>query len=100
MCSFGTATTRCSSSICGACRPRALRQQPAGAWHRLRLAAEQNTGAILVQSAAGFVPAVPWRLALQAAAGLGELRRPRGPGGGLAVEVERGHAEAREELAG
>jgi hypothetical protein len=81
--------------------PRALRQQPTGAWHRLRIAAEQNSGAVLVQSAVGFVPAVPWRLALRTATHLGELRRPRADRvAALAVQVERGHAAAREELAG
>jgi hypothetical protein len=80
---------------------RALRQQPAGAWHRLRLAVEQNSGAVLVQSATGFVPAVPWRLALRTAAGLDELRRPRAArAAALTVEVERGHAAAGEERAG
>jgi len=80
---------------------RALRQQPAGAWHRLRLAVEAQAGAVLVQSSTGFVPAVPWRLALRATAGLDELRRPRAErAAALAVEVERGHAGAREERAG
>jgi RecA/RadA recombinase len=80
---------------------RALRQQPAAAWHRLRLAAEQNAGAVLVQSPAALVPAVPWRLALRAAAGLDDLRRPRAErAAALAVAVERGHARAGEELAG
>lgn len=80
---------------------RILRQQPAGAWHRLRLAAEQNPGAVLVQSAAGVVPAVLWRLVLRTPAGLGDLRRTRAErAAGLAVEVERGHAGAGEELAG
>ena len=80
---------------------RILRQQPAGAWHRLRLAAEQNPGAVLVQSAAGLVPAVPWRLVLRTPATLDALRRTREErGAALTVEVERGHAEAGEELAG
>ena len=80
---------------------RVLRQQPAGAWHRLRLAAEQNPGAVLVQSAAGLVPAVPWRLVLRAPASLRDLGRTRAERvEGLAVEVERGHAGAGEELAG
>jgi hypothetical protein len=80
---------------------RALRQQPAAAWHRLRLAAEQNPGAVLVQTATGLVPAVPWRLALRTPAPLGALRRARAERvAALTVEVERGHAEAREELAG
>jgi hypothetical protein len=81
--------------------PRVLRQQPSSVWHRLRLTAEQNTGAVLVQSAAAFVPAVPWRLALRTVAGLHELRRPRADRvAALAVHIERGHADAREELAG
>jgi len=72
---------------------RVLRQQPASAWHRLRLAAEQNPGAVLVQSAAGIVPAVPWRLVLRTPAVLANLRRPRAERvAALAVEVERGHA--------
>ena len=80
---------------------RALRQQPSGAWHRLRLSAEQNPGAVLVQSAAGFVPAVPWRLVLDTPAALGELRRTRAERlAALAVRVERGHAAGREERAG
>lgn len=80
---------------------RALRQQPASAWHRLRLAAEQNPGAVLVQSTAGFVPAVPWRLVLRTPAALGDLRRTRAERvAALAVGVERGHAGAGEELAG
>jgi len=80
---------------------RVLRQQSSGVWHRLRLAAEQNPGAVLVQSAAGFFPAVPWRLVLRTSAHLGELRRTRAERAvALAVEVERGHADTREELAG
>ena len=80
---------------------RILRQQPAGAWHRLRLAAEQNAGAVLVQSEAGFVPAVPWRLALRTPTGLGGLRRTHAERiAALTVEMERGHAAAREKLAG
>jgi hypothetical protein len=80
---------------------RVLRRQPAGAWHRLRLSAELNPGAVLVQSAAGFVPAVPWRLVLRTPARLDDLRRTLAERMEvLAVEVERGHAAAGEELAG
>lgn len=80
---------------------RILRQQPTSAWHRLRLAAEQNPGAVLVRSATGFFPAVPWRLVLRTTAHLGDLRRTRADRvAALTAEVERGHAGAREELAG
>ena len=80
---------------------RILRQQPASVWHRLRLAAEQNPGAVLVRSAAGFFPAVPWRLVLRTGAHLGDLRQTRAERvAALVAEVERGHAGAREELAG
>lgn len=80
---------------------RVLRQQHSSAWHRLRLAAEQNAGAVLVESSVGFVPAVPWRLVLRTAAALGELRRPRAARiAALTAEVERGHGVARGELAG
>ena len=80
---------------------RVLRQQPASAWHRLRLAAQPNPGAVLVQSAAGFVPAVPWRLALRTPAGLADLRRTRAERvAALTVAVERGHLGSTEELAG
>lgn len=80
---------------------RVLRQQPSSAWHRLRLSAEQGAGAVLVQSAAGFVPAVPWRLTLGVAAGLSALRRTRVDRiAALAVSVERGHSDTREERAG
>ena len=80
---------------------RVLRQQSSSAWHRLRLTAEQNAGAVLVQSASGFVPAVPWRLVLRGSAGLGELRRTRAERiTALQVEVVRGQGHTREELAG
>ena len=80
---------------------RQLRQQPAAPWHRLRLAVQTNPGALLVQSSAGCVPAVPWRLALRTPAELPAQRRPRAERvAALAVEVERGQADTREELAG
>jgi hypothetical protein len=80
---------------------RSLRQLPAGVWHRLRLAAEQNPSAVLVQSATGFFPAVPWRLVLRTTAHLDDLRRTRADRvAALVAEVERGHACVREELTG
>jgi len=80
---------------------RQLRQQPATVWHRLRLAAERNAGAVLVQSSAGVVPAAPWRLALRAPATLSELRQTRAERvAELVVEVERGYGVEREEKAG
>ena len=80
---------------------RTLRQQPSHAWHRLRLSAEQSPGAVLVQSVQGFVPAVPWRLALRSVATLSALRATRVDRlTSLTVDVERGHALRGEELAG
>ena len=80
---------------------RELARSPAPVWHRLRLAAQPGPGAVLVQSTAGCVPAVAWRLVLRAPATLGDLRRPQAErAAALAVEVERGHADTRGELAG
>jgi len=80
---------------------RTLRQQPSAAWHRLRLAAEQHPGAVLVQTAFSLVPAVPCRILLSGPARLGELRRPRSERmAALRVELARGHGKLREELAG
>lgn len=80
---------------------RELSRQPAPVWHRLRLAAQPNPGAILVQSAAGCVPAVAWRLVLRTPAALPGLRRPQAErAAALTVEVERGHADARGEQTG
>ncbi len=77
--------------------PRQLRQQPSGAWHRLRLAAQPHPGAVLIQSDRGLVPAVPWRLVLRQSPALRDLRRPqRERAGELTVEVERGHVRGTE----
>src|SRR5580658_2921995 len=43
---------------------RALWKTPATLWHRLRCATEGGPVAVLVQSPAPLVPAVPWRLVL------------------------------------
>ena len=70
---------------------RALRQQPNGIWHRLRLAAEQHPAAVLVQSSAAVVRSAPWRLVLREPAALAALRRPRAErAAALAPELERG----------
>ncbi len=76
---------------------RRLRQQPSGAWHRLRLAVQPQPGAVLIQSDQALVPAVPWRLVLRHPPTLRDLRRTqRERTDGLTVEVERGHAYGTE----
>ncbi len=72
---------------------RSLRQQPSSAWHRLRLAAQAQPGAVLIESDRGLVPAVPWRLILRQSPALRDLRRPQSDRAeGMMIEVERGHA--------
>lgn len=78
---------------------RTLRQQPSNVWHRLRLSAEQNSGAVMVQTEVGVVPAVPWRLSLGVPLCLGDLRRTREERMvSLSASVSRGHITAREEM--
>ena len=76
---------------------RALRSPPASHWHRLHRAA-----AILVQTTADLVPAVPWRLALREPLGLDARRATRDDlVARLQVEMTRGHVHVHaEELAG
>ncbi|MDB6095562.1 MAG: hypothetical protein JWM32_3124 [Verrucomicrobia bacterium] len=81
--------------------PRALKQQPASAWHRLRLASEQNAGAVLIQTRVGFFPAVPWRLILSQPVKLAELRTARVRRmAHLDVQIARGHGALEEEKTG
>jgi len=81
---------------------RALRSPPASHWHRLHRAAESRPAAILVQTTADLVPAVPWRLALREPLGLDVRRTTRDDlVARLQVEMVRGHVHLpAAELAG
>jgi hypothetical protein len=80
---------------------RALRKQPATAWYRLQRAAEGGAAAVLVLTPHPLVPAVPWRLVLRTPLTIEHVRTPREVlAARLAVETDRGHAAAQEELAG
>lgn len=79
---------------------RELLGVPKGQWHRLHRAAESRPAAVLVQTTEPLVPAVPWRLVLEAPAGWDARRRTRNQLlARLGVQCARGHAW-REELAG
>jgi len=78
-----------------------LRKQPAAAWYRLQRAAESAPAAVLVLTPHPLVPAVPWRLVLRTPLTLAGRRAPREIlAADLAVETDRGHAAAPEEMAG
>jgi hypothetical protein len=80
---------------------RALRRQPATVWYRLQRAAEGGAAAVLVLTPHPLVPAVPWRLILRTPLTIEQVRTPRKVlAARLAVEIDRGHAAAQEELAG
>jgi hypothetical protein len=80
---------------------RTLRKQPATAWYRLQRAAEGGAAAVLVLTPHPLVPAVPWRLVLRTPLTIENVRTPREVlAARLAVETDRGHATAQEELAG
>ena len=71
---------------------RVLNRQPNSVWHRLRLAAEQHSAAVLVQSSAAVVRSAPWRLILREPAALAALRRTRDErAAALTAELARGH---------
>ncbi len=80
---------------------RSLRRTPAATWYRLQRAAEGGTVAVLVQTTAPLVPAVPWRLVLDAPLPLASTAAERAAvAEGLAVRTERSPAAGLEELAG
>jgi hypothetical protein len=83
------------------CAERELRRTPSSTWHRLQRAAEASAVAVLVQTAFPLVPAVPWRLVLNAPLSLAESAGERQAlSARLEVLTERSHAPAAEELAG
>jgi recA bacterial DNA recombination protein len=83
------------------CAERSLRRTPASTWYRLQRAAEGGSVAVLVQTQAALVPAVPWRLVLGGAFTMGQAGLPRDTvAGGLLFETDRSHEQAPEELAG
>ena len=83
------------------CAERALRRSPACAWYRLQRAAEGAAAAVLVQTTRPLVPAVPWRLVLDAPLSLADAGAPRDAvADRLAVRTERSHAPAAGLLAG
>jgi hypothetical protein len=83
------------------CAERALRRTPAAVWYRLQRAAEGAAAAVLVQTQSAVVPAVPWRLILDAPLSLADAGAPREIlADRLAVRTERRHAQAAGELAG
>lgn len=80
---------------------RTMRQQPSSAWHRIRLAGEQNPGAILVLSATGCIPAVPWRFILHEGTPLNNLGRTHAERmARLTLESVRSRDAVKEEMAG
>ena len=83
------------------CAERALRRSPASAWYRLQRAAEGAAAAVLVQTTRPLVPAVPWRLVLDAPLSLADAGAPRDDvADRLAVRAERSHGPAAVLLAG
>jgi recA bacterial DNA recombination protein len=83
------------------CAERALRRTPSSHWHRLQRAAEVSSVAVLVQTTAPLVPAVPWRLVLDTPLSLADAAETReAVAARLAVRTERSHAAVPEELAG
>lgn len=79
---------------------RTLLKSPASTWHRLRHAIASGTSALLVQTTTPLVPAVSWRLLLQAPPSPGMRRSSRAAlADALTVEVTRGHVEIEEESA-
>jgi recA bacterial DNA recombination protein len=83
------------------CPERALRRTPASTWYRLQRAAEGGSVAVLVQTQAAIVPAVPWRLVLDTPFSMGHASESRqSVAGGLGVHTDRSHEQAIEEMAG
>jgi len=83
------------------CAERVLRRTPASSWYRLQRAAEGGTVAVLVQTQSALVPAVPWRLVLDAPLSLSDADAPRRSlADRLAVRTERSHAQAEERRVG
>ncbi|HEY5227366.1 MAG TPA: hypothetical protein VIJ19_02440 [Opitutaceae bacterium] len=83
------------------CSERALRRTPASTWYRLQRAAEGGSVAVLVQTQAALVPAVPWRLVLGRPFAMEQAGEARDAvAEGLLVETDRSHEQAPEELAG
>ena len=72
---------------------RLLKRQPAGLWHRLHRAADTSPSALLVQTPAALLPAVPWRLTLGGTLGLSHEHTARDAlAAVIPIEVSRGHA--------
>jgi hypothetical protein len=83
------------------CAERALRRTPASTWYRLQRAAEGGSVAVLVQTQAALVPAVPWRLVLDTSFSMIRIGQPRGAvAEGLDVRTDRTHEHAIEEMTG
>ena len=83
------------------CAERSLRRTPSSHWHRLQRSAEVSSVAVLVQTTFPLVPAVPWRLVLDAPLSLADAGETREEvATRLAVRTERSHAPILEELAG
>ena len=83
------------------CAERALRRIPASLWYRLQRAAEGGSVAVLVQTTAPLVPAVPWRLVLDTPLPLASTAAERAAvAAGLSVRPERSPLAVPEELAG
>jgi hypothetical protein len=83
------------------CPERSLHRTPASTWYRLQRAAEDGTVAVLVQTQAALVPAVPWRLVLDTPFSMGHAAVPReSVAGTLGVRADRSHEQASEEMAG
>jgi hypothetical protein len=83
------------------CPERALRRTPASTWYRLQRAAEGGSVAVLVQTQAALVPAVPWRLVLDTPLPMGRTAELReAVAGSLEVRADRSHEQETEELAG
>jgi len=81
------------------CAERVLRRTPATQWYRLHRAAEGSPGAVLVQTTFPLVPAVPWRLALDASLPLAAAAAERtAVAEGLQVHPERSPVGGVEEL--
>jgi hypothetical protein len=83
------------------CADRALRRTAASVWYRLQRAAEGGSVAVLVQTTAPLVPAVPWRLVLDTPLSLAGSDLPREfVVDALEVRAERSHPAVTEEMTG
>ncbi len=82
------------------CPERLLHRTPVSSWYRLHRAAEGGSVALLVQTTSPLVPAVPWRLVLDAPLSLDGVPVPReAVANQLGARTQRGREPVIESLA-